>query len=146
MRDKEVIKQDVKRREYFKEWRDKNKEQLRKISKDKNEKFRSKYRIGEKRFKSPNGKRQSYRYAHIKAKYGLDADRYEAMIEEQNNKCYICNNEFEDYKDKRIHADHCHTTGKVRGLLCGYCNKGLGFFGDNIERLERAIQYMKQQQ
>jgi hypothetical protein len=38
--------------------------------------------------------------------------------------------------------DHCHTTGKVRGLLCHACNRALGNFGDNIANLEQAIIYL----
>lgn len=43
-----------------------------------------------------------------------------------------------------LHIDHDHETGKVRALLCHACNKGLGQFGDSIERLEQAIVYLKQ--
>lgn len=54
-------------------------------------------------------------------------------------KCKICEKELHE----EIHIDHNHTTGKVRGILCGKCNKGLGQFNDNIEFLTNAINYLK---
>jgi hypothetical protein len=42
-----------------------------------------------------------------------------------------------------LSIDHCHNTGKVRGLLCDHCNKGLGLFKDNIDYLNKAIEYLK---
>ena len=54
-------------------------------------------------------------------------------------KCFICGLD----KDRRnLCVDHCHTTGKVRGLLCDNCNVGLGRFKDNITLLEKAIKYL----
>lgn len=44
---------------------------------------------------------------------------------------------------KYTHLDHCHKTGKFRGWLCNRCNRGLGYFDDCVEGLERAISYLK---
>lgn len=71
--------------------------------------------------------------------YGITKDDFYKMMEEQNNCCKICQNII----DKSAHVDHCHETGKVRGILCLHCNKGLGFFKDNIVNLENAIKYLK---
>lgn len=74
-------------------------------------------------------------------KYGITTDDYNRMVENQNNKCKICGtNEPRGIGGWKV--DHCHTTGKVRGLLCNNCNVGLGYFQDNIEYLEAAIQYL----
>ena len=62
------------------------------------------------------------------------------MKTNQNNKCLICGNE-QDGKDLAI--DHCHTTNKVRGLLCNSCNLGLGCFKDNLDILASAIKYLE---
>jgi hypothetical protein len=83
---------------------------------------------------------QTYRFK----KYGVDRDWYE---QEVLKGCKICGKNLLPYsKDKteRGHIDHCHTTGKVRGVLCDLCNKGLGQFKDNIETLEKAINYLKE--
>jgi len=63
------------------------------------------------------------------------------MLEEQNYRCAICNNE-DEVEGRRLAIDHCHTTGVVRGLLCGKCNRGIGLFYDSQELLERAINYL----
>lgn len=73
---------------------------------------------------------------------------YEEMLIEQDNKCKMCkitqNNTTRNGKIKRFNIDHCHKTGKVRGLLCSFCNSLLGYSNDSIEILESAITYLKE--
>ena len=80
-------------------------------------------------------------------KYGISSAEYDNMLEEQDNKCKICLTSFADITLKNgrtsAHIDHCHTTNKIRGLLCNYCNSGLGFFKDNTETLANAIVYLE---
>lgn len=64
------------------------------------------------------------------------------MFDDQVGRCAICERLF-SYCTKDIHVDHCHKSLKVRGLLCADCNKGLGFFKDNVRALERAILYLQ---
>jgi len=82
------------------------------------------------------------RETHIMRKYKLSIDRYNAMLTEQNNKCFICGYAF-GKKQGDIYVDHCHETKQVRGLLCQNCNTGLGNFKDNTEALQKAIEYLK---
>ena len=63
------------------------------------------------------------------------------MLKKQNNKCKICNVKF---SKSTACVDHCHTTNKVRGLLCRLCNIGLGHFKDNTEILTNAITYLEE--
>lgn len=70
-------------------------------------------------------------------KYGLTEIELKDLLEQQDNKCSICNIYTEDF-----HVDHDHKTGKLRGLLCENCNHGLGKFKDNIQILQNAIQYL----
>ena len=65
-------------------------------------------------------------------------EQYEEMYKQQNGKCSLCNKMY-----IQLHIDHCHSTGIVRGLLCSSCNSALGKFGDNIEGLQKAIDYIK---
>ena len=79
--------------------------------------------------------------------YGITADQYYEMLALQNNACKICGSEYNN-NDRcgsgKLFIDHCHTTGKIRGLLCSKCNHGLGLFNDDTDRLQRAIEYLKQ--
>ena len=71
-------------------------------------------------------------------KYGLTVETYNQMLQEQNNKCAICSKE----SDKTLVVDHCHTTGKVRSLLCFRCNTAIGFMLDNPEVCLSAAEYL----
>jgi Recombination endonuclease VII len=78
------------------------------------------------------------RVSHAKS-YGLTLEEMNAYFIDA--RCGICTHEGDD--KNRIVLDHCHATGKIRGVLCDHCNKALGLFFDDIERLERAIQWLK---
>jgi hypothetical protein len=58
----------------------------------------------------------------------------------QRNKCAICE---KNSGVRRLHIDHDHETGKVRGLLCGKCNRALGYLNDDKELLRKAISYLE---
>lgn len=76
-------------------------------------------------------------------KYNITLDDYNKILFEQGYKCRICNIEAKELK-KGLVVDHCHSTGKVRGLLCSKCNMGLGLFEDNPEFLASAEEYLKE--
>lgn len=69
-------------------------------------------------------------------RYGLKLSDFSAMYSAQDGKCAICREE------KELVVDHDHETGKVRGLLCGSCNTGLGRFGDSVVLLLYAAGYL----
>jgi len=69
-------------------------------------------------------------------KYGITVDDYERMYKEQGGKCAICEEKYDS-----LVVDHCHTTGKVRSLLCNNCNSGFGYFKEDSKRLNNAIKY-----
>lgn len=80
--------------------------------------------------------------------FGITRDEYNLMLSEQDNKCSICEIDMDEYvktsqNNKVFSVDHCHTTGKIRGLLCCKCNRGLGYFKDNPDFLIRASNYLK---
>jgi hypothetical protein len=81
--------------------------------------------------------------SRLKYQYGMTPADYVKKVEEQNNKCFICEQEA-GYNDKPLYVDHCHTTGNVRKLLCQHCNSGLGMFRDNPELLSKAADYLKE--
>lgn len=73
--------------------------------------------------------------------YGLTLTEYDKLLNKQNNCCAICKINKNNFK-KNLCVDHCHITGKVRGLLCTKCNKSIGLFKDNIEIINSAINYV----
>ena len=78
-------------------------------------------------------------------KYGLSWDDLLKMLVSQNGCCAICRKGItpdSDAKADQPHIDHCHTTGRIRGLLCLTCNTGLGMFGDSLDLLDCARAYL----
>jgi len=78
--------------------------------------------------------------AFLKWKYGLTLTEILKQKEKQQNLCAICKKEMKSSLDCCV--DHCHTTKKFRGLLCRKCNIGLGMFGDKLELIEKAKEYL----
>ncbi len=94
--------------------------------------------------------RNSARYAQdsILRQKGISLESYEELIAKQNNLCLICHREEttrqrKDGTRSPLAIDHCHKTGKIRGLLCRKCNTGIGLFDENIEFLLNAINYLR---
>ncbi|HXF71611.1 MAG TPA: endonuclease VII domain-containing protein [Actinomycetota bacterium] len=79
------------------------------------------------------------RNAHLLRKYGITAEDYDRLLEEQGGVCAICGRR---PKQRYLAVDHEHGTGRVRGLLCDPCNQMLGFAEDDPERLRKAIAYL----
>lgn len=75
---------------------------------------------------------------NLKSNYGISSEDYEQMVVKQNGICAICG----QLPIARLHVDHNHRTKQIRGLLCNNCNRGLGLYGDSIEILTKAIQYL----
>jgi aspartyl-tRNA synthetase len=86
--------------------------------------------------------------SQLKRCFGITLEQYEQMLLQQNNKCCICNKTpntklTHHKKPRRLAVDHCHKTGKIRGLLCFDCNSAIGKFQDSIQLLQNAIDYLK---
>lgn len=101
----------------------------------------------EKEFYNDHKNKLTKRKSTIKRKYGIEYDSYLSMLTEQGCKCKICQKTLEEFSPKatKPHVDHCHTTGKVRGILCCYCNTMLGVYNDDIKIFENIINYLKGQ-
>lgn len=92
--------------------------------------------------KRPRGNRKPVTPAsawrdRLKSAYGMTLDDWHNLILEQEGRCAICNEQM-----REPNTDHCHSTGRVRGILCRPCNLGLGFFRDNEQRLAAARVYL----
>ena len=78
----------------------------------------------------------------LKKTYGLTIEQYNDMFENQEGCCDICG-KHQSEESRALSVDHCHDTGAIRGLLCNNCNSGIGKFSDNIEVLEKALNYLR---
>lgn len=83
------------------------------------------------------------RKSRIKTQYGLSWDDFQKIVSTQGGACPICKNQLDFNANRRVHIDHDHATGKVRGVLCNWCNSGLGRFKDNARWLDAAAQYIR---
>ena len=83
--------------------------------------------------------------SYLKKLYGFTLDEWNEMFDAQDGKCAICGKHQTEI-GKTLGVDHCHKTGKIRGLLCTTCNRGLGYFKDDIENLRCAIMYLNKKE
>lgn len=77
----------------------------------------------------------------MRCRYGIEIGHYNAMLTAQNNSCPICQKHRSELR-KDLVVDHCHDTGKVRGLLCFSCNRSIAIL-DDPTLFERALAYLK---
>lgn len=94
---------------------------------------------------NPNQKRISMRI-HLRDRFGMTVEQYEAQLAIQNGVCAICHQPETLTRlgtVKRLSVDHCHATGHNRGLLCARCNVAIGHFRESAELLKAAITYLQ---
>lgn len=123
------------KKKYKREYYLKNQKKILKKKKkynDKNKQYRSKYYFKNK-IKSQE--------LHLKNTYNLTVDEYNKIFQDQNGCCKICGKHQTEFKAK-LAVDHCHKTGKIRGLLCNNCNRGIGHLKESILLLKNAIKYI----
>lgn len=117
-------------REYSKQNREKlaatRKEKHKNISEEKRIEIRDKRRIRD-----------------LMQKYGLTVEDYDQMLSDQEGACALCDRLPEKERYGRLSVDHCHDTGKVRGLLCNSCNYAIGVLGDTADHVGRAVTYLE---
>lgn len=87
--------------------------------------------------KNPKNERR-YR---LKKMFGITIDDFERMDAEQGGVCAICQKP-PTGRQKNLCVDHCHTTGRVRGLLCDKCNRAIGLLDENPDTINRAVSYL----
>jgi hypothetical protein len=74
--------------------------------------------------------------------YGITSVEYNRMLTSQNGVCACCYTSSPGGQHNVFNVDHCHKTGKIRGLLCYSCNVGIGHLGDNFQSVSNAITYL----
>lgn len=99
---------------------------------------KEKKRLYTREYRKKNTRKDTYNPIKSRKKlYGISETDYQQMLIDQQNQCGICK------KSKPLVVDHCHQTGKIRGLLCHRCNSSLAAFGDNIAGVIVAVDYLK---
>jgi len=103
--------------------------------------------IAAKKWKDDNKHTPKYkhqRYIHqIKYVYGVTEKELSGMLDAQKGACAVCNDSlYHADEERRPRIDHCHSTGKIRGLLCHKCNTGIGLLNDDIRILKSAVKYL----
>lgn len=84
-----------------------------------------------------------FRKLAYKRLYNITLEDYDLMLKYQNYSCAICKSDSPGGQNINFLVDHCHITGRVRGLLCALCNFGVGAFSDSSVQLNSAIEYLK---
>lgn len=75
--------------------------------------------------------------------YQLSVPEYDALLLAQAGRCAICGTDKANGRGDKLHVDHDHESGLIRGLLCNKCNSALGYFNDSPKRLRRAAAYLE---
>lgn len=90
--------------------------------------------------RTDRSKEATWRFRGIK---DMTVQKYNSIMLEQDNKCACCGIQFDTLANSnRVHLDHDHRTGGVRGILCHSCNVGIGHLGDNLTGLINALDYL----
>ncbi len=94
--------------------------------------------------------KSNQRKRNLRVLYGITPDEYASMLDAQGGVCAICGKtepgaHGRTGKQFSLSVDHCHSTGKVRGLLCQKCNRAVGLLGDDPAILKIAIEYLERQ-
>ena len=122
-------------KEYSKNYKQKNRDVVLVKDRDCKRKLRKEF---------PEKLAQANIKSELKVRHKLTWNDYCEMLEDQENKCKICNNPHIDAPRKRLHVDHCHKTGLVRALLCHGCNNLLSRAKDDPEVLRKAMEYLNE--
>ena len=91
--------------------------------------------------KTKEAHHRASRKHYLRKLYGLTVADYERMLTDRGHRCDICGNP--EPRDRTLAVDHCHTTGKVRGLLCQACNTAIGKLRDDPTLIRRAAAYVE---
>lgn len=88
---------------------------------------------------------EQVRYHDWWKKYRMRPVQVRALWEQQGRRCAICTAALSEPGNggRHTHVDHCHLTGRVRGVLCNHCNLMLGHAKDNPDTLARAAVYLQ---
>jgi len=128
-----------------KAWREANKEKheatkkaYREANKEKLDAYKKAWREAH-----PEAHKVHGRKNHLQRKYGLTLEQFTEMLRTCDGRCQCCKTPFSEIIGQRPCIDHCHETGRVRGILCDRCNQALCHAGDNPKILRAPANYLE---
>lgn len=138
------------RRNVLRRYAEKHRDQIRAKRRRHYERYKERYRewrqtdAAQKYFanyrREHDAERKEYgRNKRLVTYYGITSEERDRMQEAVGGRCEVCR------VNKATHVDHCHATGKIRGLVCHKCNAGIGMLGDNLEGVKQALDYLQKQ-
>lgn len=129
-------------RESKRRYYERNKEKVKAAAKEYRKKHPQKYLLRNREYQRERYKADPnyWRSLSIKKRYGITLDEFDRLIAAQGNACAICRRPMDQIERKCI--DHCHRTGKVRGVLCQGCNVGIAHLQDDPLVALRASEYL----
>lgn len=134
------------RKEYRRRYYQENKARLQELGKkyylQNSDRIKAQSKAWKKAHKGQQNIRDANRNAGYSRRYGITLTDYNNMFVAQAGKCNICRTHQSELK-KALRVDHCHQTGKVRGLLCHNCNIGIGMLQDDPDIIKSALIYIK---
>ena len=139
-------------KEYQKTWRQNNKEKVDKYNARRRQISKTTKEVAKRKAYVKKNKVRLKNY-DLTRRYGITLTEYDAMCKQQSGKCLICGQNPKETQcranqysnEGKLVVDHDHTTKKVRGLLCAKCNRGLGYFSEDVNALQNAINYLRRQ-
>ena len=125
-----------------KEYYEKNRERINQRSYQWFENNKSRHNLNAQKWRKKNPVKT--KASILKNQYGITMLQFEDLLKQQDHKCGVCKKPQSEMK-KAFSVDHCHTTGKVRGLLCNNCNVAIGLLkvDSGIDNLQNAIKYVQ---
>lgn len=124
------------RRAYRRQWAAKNPEKIRAYS-------RKHYRSNTPTEEQKARKSFTQKRRHLETKYGITPEQWDTMYAAQGGVCAVCKVPGRVGKHGKLAVDHCHTTGRIRGLLCTPCNVSIGILGETPEQWEVVWRYLR---
>lgn len=138
----------LKRQQYLRDWRTKNPDKVRsyEAKRTKNGHYAKYYAANRDKEKARCALYRAQDKDRAKDKdlrkaFGITINDYKSLIEHQNYQCKVCETDLRLLRSSEVQVDHCHTSGVVRGILCGACNRALGHLKDNPRLARKLAEY-----
>lgn len=124
------------KKDYNKAWTLRNPEKAKESRRRYREKNKEKLALSQKEYRERTNYHRNY---NLRTRYGLSPEEYDNLLHKQGNVCALCGGI--DTK-RKLAVDHCHNTGRVRGLLCKACNVSLGLLKENKQTILNMLEYL----